>query len=286
MSTKWQQPAYLNGEYLRVDDAKVSVLDRGFLFGDGVYELIPSYARRLFRLPQHLQRLARSLSEIGIPNPYGDEHWTAILTGLVSRALNDDLAVYLQVTRGVAPREHVFPEGTPPTVFAMAFALKPPSEETLTRGVSAITVEDLRWRRCDIKSISLLGNVLLRQQARDHGAVEAILIRDGYVTEGAASNVFIVSDGVLITPPKSNDLLAGISRDLVLELAAEHGIRYQETPISETALLAAREVWLTSSTKEILSITRINDTPIGDGQPGPAWSRMYELFQARKTASD
>jgi D-alanine transaminase len=276
-------PAFLNGEFLPVSEARVSALDRGFMFGDGVYELIPVYARRLFRLSQHLARLARSLAEIRIPNPYADVDWRAILSNLINRAEEDDLTVYLQVTRGIAPRDHAFPQAVSPTVFAMATPLRPLPSEVLLKGIAAVTVDDIRWRRCDIKSVSLLANVLLRQQALEQGADEAILIREGYVTEGAASNVFVVKDEVLVTPPKGPDILAGITRDMVLELMAREGLPCRETVISVNDLLSAQEVWVTSSSKEIVAVTRLNRQPVGDGKPGSRWAQTHHLLQAYKS---
>lgn len=274
--------AYLNGEYLALEDARISVLDRGFLFGDGVYEVIPVYRGVLFRLEAHLDRLDRSLSAIRIDNPYPREQWRRLLDGLVARGQGDPLSVYLQITRGVARRDHAFPGDTPPTVFAMVNPMSPPAETVLARGVDAVLREDLRWQRCDIKAIALLANVLMRQSAVDEDATEAILIRDGYLTEGAASNVLIVDRGVIVTPPNGPLLLPGVTRDLVLELAREAGLEAREEPISESRLRAADEVWLTSSTKEIVAVTRLDGDAIGDGSPGPLWRRVHALFQDYK----
>jgi D-alanine transaminase len=276
--------AYLNGEYLALEDARISVLDRGFLFGDGVYEVIPVYRGVLFRLEAHLDRLGRSLSAIRIDNPYPRDQWRRLLDGLVARGQGDPLSVYLQITRGVARRDHAFPGDTPPTVFAMVNPMSPPAETVLARGVDAVLREDLRWQRCDIKAIALLANVLMRQSAVDEDATEAILIRDGYLTEGAASNVLIVDRGVIVTPPNGPLLLPGVTRDLVLELAREAGLEAREEPISESRLRAADEVWLTSSTKEIVAVTRLDGDAIGDGSPGPLWRRVHALFQDYKRA--
>ena len=284
MLVKWSKPAsaYLNGEFMPLEEIRVSALDRGFLFGDGVYELIPGYGRRLFRLPEHLRRLTRSLSAVRIANPYGDTRWKEILYELVARAEWDDLTVYMQVTRGVAPRDHAFPQRVSPTVFAMTNPYEPPDGDVLEHGIAAITLEDIRWHRCDIKAITLLGNILLRQQALDAGAMEAVLIREGYATEGAATNLFIVQDGVIITPPNGPNLLPGITRDLVSELASRHGLPIQERPIPQRDLLKADEIWLTSSSNEVLPVTRLNDKTVGDGLPGPLWLRVHGLFQAYK----
>jgi D-alanine transaminase len=276
--------AYLNGEYLALEDARISVLDRGFLFGDGVYEVIPVYRGVLFRLEAHLARLERSLSAIRIDNPYPREQWRRLLDGLVARGQGEPLAVYLQITRGVARRDHAFPGDAAPTVFAMVNPMTPPSETVLTRGVDAVLREDLRWQRCDIKAIALLANVLMRQSAVDEDATEALLIRDGYLTEGAASNVLIVDRGVIVTPPDGPLLLPGVTRDLVLELAREAGLDAREEPISESRLRAADEIWLTSSTKEIIAVTRLDGDAVGDGSPGPLWRRVHALFQDYKRA--
>jgi D-alanine transaminase len=273
---------YLNGQYLPLDEACVPVLDRGFIFGDGVYEVIPVYAGKPFRLAHHLQRLKNSMAAIRLDNPYTDEQWTDIIQRVIDANGDDDQSIYLQVTRGVASRDHRFPGATRPTVFVMSNLFVPVPEEQLRDGVKAITLEDIRWQYCNIKSIALLPNILLRQQAVDRGAAEAILLRNGEVTEGAASNVFIVKDGVVITPPKDECLLPGITRDLVVELAEANGIPVEERPISEAELQQADEIWLTSSTKEILPVTRLNDRTVGDGTPGPLWHRMYAIYQAYK----
>lgn len=275
---------YLNGEYVAPEAARVSAFDRGFVFADGVYEVIPVYGGRLFRLRYHLERLQNSLDGIRLANPLSAKQWSEIFDRLVAANGAGDQYIYLQVTRGPAPRDHVFPKHPVPTVFAYAQAIQYPAAEVLALGVQAVTVPDLRWSRCDIKSIALLPNVLMRQQAIEQGATEAILVRDGQVTEGAASNVFIVRNNRLITPPKGCFILPGITRDLVLELARAHGVDFAEQPITEGELFGADEVWMTSSTKEILPITRINDQPIGGGKPGPLARRMQALYQDYKNA--
>lgn len=274
---------YLNGDFLPSDEAKISVLDRGFIFGDGVYEVIPVYGGRLFRLPHHLERLDHSLEGIRLDNPLDHRHWQSVLEELVERNGGGDQSLYLQVTRGVAERDHSFPPGGEPTVFAMS---KPMAEAPLEpgNGISAITVEDIRWKWCNIKAIALLPNILLRQQAVDNGAGEAIMLRDGFVTEGAASNIFIVNNGVVLTPPKSNLLLPGITRDLVVELCHGNGIPCVEGVISEMQLRAADEVWVTSSTKEIVPVTRLDGAPVNNGQPGPLWQQLSALYQSYKQA--
>ena len=281
------QRVYLNGQYLPAATATIPVFDRGFIFGDGIYEVIPVYGGRLFRLPHHLQRLDMSLSAIGLHPPMGHGQWAEVLERVVRENHvegNSDLSVYLQVTRGVAPRDHAYPQDTAPTVFAYAQALTYPEPAQLQKGVSAITVPDLRWSRCDIKAISLLPNVMLRQHALERGAAEAILIRAGIMTEGAASNIFIVTAGTLVTPPKGPYILPGITRDLVVELAHAHGMACAEATITEASLRAADEVWLTSSTKEIMPIVRIDDKPVGQGRPGPFHARMHALYQDYKRA--
>lgn len=273
---------YLNGEFLPVERARISVQDRGFIFGDGVYEVIPVYGGRLFRLEQHLQRLARSLAEIRLTNPASGEQWQQCLQELVTRNGGGDQSVYVQVTRGAAPRDHAFPLEVEPTVYAASSVLRPVSPDAAEHGVAAVTLPDIRWQRCDIKAITLLPNILLRQQAIDQGAIEAILVRDGHVNEGAASNLFIVKAGILLTPPKGPYLLPGITRDLILELAAAHGIAYREEPIATGDLALAEEVWLTSSTREILAVTRLDEVAVGNGKPGPLWRKMISLYQDYK----
>ncbi len=274
-----QPIAYLNGRFLPLAEACVPVLDRGFIFGDGVYEVIPVYAGKPFRLAHHLQRLANSLAAVRIDDPHQADEWTALIDELIRRNGGGDQSVYLQVTRGIAPRDHRFPEDSRPTVFLMSNPFRPVPEAELRDGVTAVTLNDIRWEHCHIKSISLLPNILLRQQAIEQGAAEAILLRHGQVTEGAASNVFIVSDGVIVTPPKGDCLLPGITRDLVVELAMEHALPCEERAIPEAELRRATEIWLTSSTKEILPVTRLDGIAVGDGQPGPLWQTMIGHYR-------
>jgi D-alanine transaminase len=270
---------YLNGEFLPLESAKISVLDRGFIFGDGVYEVLPVYNGRLFRLVEHLQRLDNSLQAIRLANPLSRKQWIDILTTLVAHNQGGDQSVYLQVTRGPAKREHNFPQLIQPTVFIMTEVIQanPPSP-----GVKAITCPDIRWQRCDIKAIALLANILLRQQAVDVGAVEAILIRDGYVMEGAASNIFVVIDGIAMTPPKSQYILPGITRDLILEVMQANQLPYREIAITEAQLRSADEIWVTSSVREILPITTLDEKIVGSGKPGPVWSQIWQLYQNYK----
>jgi D-alanine transaminase len=274
---------YLNGEYLPLQRACVPVLDRGFLFGDGVYEVIPAYGGRPFRLREHLQRLRRGLAAIRVRDPFAVQEWARILDRLLAQRGNEDQSIYLQVTRGVDRlRDHAVRHGLRPSVFVMSAPLRAAPAQIGERGISAVTLDDIRWRRCDIKAITLLPNILLREQARDASALEAILVRDGLVTEGAASNLFVVLDGLLVTPPNGPYLLAGITRELVLELAASHGIACREAQVPGKDLEVAEEIWLTSSTREILPVTRLNGRPIGTGSPGPLWQRMTRLYQTYK----
>lgn len=276
---------YLNGDFLPIDQAKVSVLDRGFVFGDGVYEVIPAYGGKLFRLQQHLQRLANSLDAIRLSNPLSQTQWQNMLQALVEKnqaEADNDQSVYLQITRGVAKRDHSFPENTPATVFAMSNPLVASSVKNLAAGVSAITLDDIRWRYCYIKTIALLPNVLLKQQATEKQATEAILIRQGEVTEGSASNLFIVKKGVIKTPAKSEHLLPGITRDLIVELAQKNNLPCEQTRISEAELHAADEIWLSSSTKEIIPVTLLDEKIVGTGKAGPLWEKMISIYQAYK----
>jgi D-alanine transaminase len=276
------QVAYLNGNFLPLSEARIPVLDRGFIFGDGVYEVIPAYGRRAFYLDAHLGRLARSLAAIGIANPHDEAAWTRLVDETIARNEPEDQAVYLQVTRGVAPRDHVFPKDVTPTVFMMANPLKPVPPEQLEHGVAALSLTDNRWLRCDIKSTSLLGNVLLRQAAHEAGAAECVLFRDGLLTEGSASNVFAVRSGVLLAPPKSNLILPGITYDVTLDLARRGGIPLEIREVSEAETRSAEELWLSSSTREVLAITTLDGVPIGSGRPGPVFRRMHAIFQTRK----
>lgn len=273
---------YLNGTFLPLEDAKIPVLDRGFIFGDGVYEVIPAYHRRPFRLPDHLRRLHRSLDAVRIPNPHDDTGWTAIITELVARHEAPHQSLYLQVTRGVAKRDHGFPKDIVPTVFLMTNPLSLPAAEAVERGVPAVMATDNRWYRCDIKSTALLANVLLRQFALDQGAVESVLLRNGFLTEGSASNIFVVRDGVIATPPKSHLILPGITFDVVADLSRMHGFAYEQRDIAEAEVRTADELWLASSTREVLAITTLDGRPVGTGRPGPIFQRMYAAYQAYK----
>ncbi len=272
---------YLNGQFLPTPEAKVSVLDRGFVFGDGVYEVIPVYGARPFRLEEHLRRLDASLAGIRLANPLTHGQWRECLLRLVAENGAGDQSLYLQVTRGAARRDHAFPASIHPTVFAMSSPLEEVPGE-LRRGISAITVEDIRWKLCSIKSIALLPNILLRQEAIDRGAAEAIMLRDGLVTEAVAANVFVVAQGTVATPPKSNLLLPGTTRDLIVELCASHAIPCEERDITAEQLRSADEIWVTSSTRDLLPVIRLDGQPVGSGSPGPIGERVLLLYQQYK----
>ncbi|TWO79652.1 D-amino acid aminotransferase [Denitratisoma oestradiolicum] len=271
---------YLNGAWLPPGEAKVSVMDRGFLFGDGIYEVIPVYSRRPFRLAQHLERLAHSLAAVRIANPHGPAEWESLIQHIVASAEWEDQSVYLQVTRGSAPvRNHAFPKDVAPTVFLMTEALTTPVPTLRELGVKVVSAADNRWHRCDIKAISLLANCLLRQQAVDEGCAETVLFRDGILTEGAAANIFAVKAGVLLAPQKNHLMLPGITYDVVLELAAHLGLPCQVRDILEEEVREADELWLSSSTKEVLPIVELDGRSIGTGHPGPVYQAMYQAYQ-------
>jgi D-alanine transaminase len=270
---------YLNGEYIPLNEAKVSVLDRGFLFGDGIYEVIPAYSGHLFHFQDHLQRLENSLTGIRLANPHTREQWLNILIPLLNP--EHDQYIYLQVTRGVATkRDHAFPDNIPATVFAMSSNIVPFAG--LNNGIKAISVDDSRWQFCNIKAITLLGNILHRQEAIENGCAEALLVKEGYVVEGAASNVFAVIDGILTTPAKSNSILPGITRDVILDIARKNDIPCREDNISFAAIQTASEIWVTSSTREIIPVVELDSKLVGDGKPGSVWHIINHLFQAYK----
>jgi D-alanine transaminase len=273
---------YLNGEFLPLEEARVPVLDRGFIFGDGVYAVIPVYSRRPFRLMEHLARLQHSLNGIRLDNPHTETEWQALINELIEKNEGEDQSLYLHITRGVAKRDHAFPKGVTPTVFMMSNPLLTPPAEWREQGVAAVTATDNRWLRCDIKAISLLPNVLLRQLAVDKNALETLLLRDGFLTEGAASNIFVVRDGTLLAPPKNHLMLPGITYDVVLELAAANGIPNMVREVSEFEVRSAEEIWLTSSTREVQPVTSLDGKPVGNGRPGPLFQRMYLLYQEHK----
>ena len=280
---------YLNGDYLPIEQARISPLDRGFIFGDGVYEVIPVYARRPFRMVEHLQRMQRSMDRIGLANPHSIEKWEALCTELIARNEGENQGLYIQVTRGVAPRDHAFPKESVPTVFMMCNPLRAAPAQWRTEGAAAITARDERWLNNDIKSTALLGNVLARQKSVEAGAVETILLRDGMLTEASSSNVLVVRDGLILSPPKSNLLLPGTTFDVVIELAQRHGMPFELRPVSEAELRSADEIWVTSATKEVLAITRLDGQPVGEGRPGPVWrqiDRHYQDYKREVTGCD
>lgn len=272
---------YLNGKFMPLEEAYVPVLDRGFIFGDGVYEVIPVYSRRAFRLQEHMKRLQDSLDGIRLPNPHTAAEWAALIDELIAHNPGEDQYLYLHITRGVARRDHAFPQPpVSPTVYMMSSPLQQPAAGLLASGVSAVTAVDNRWLRCDIKAISLLPNVLLRQIAVDAGCAETILIRDdSFMTEGAASNIFVVKNGTLFAPPKDNLMLPGITYDVILELAAANQIPFQVRKISKDEVFNADELLLTSSTKEVLPVTVVNGKPVGSGKPGAMFTRLHTLYQ-------
>ena len=273
--------AWLGGRFLPLSEARVSPLDRGFLFADAAYEVIPVYDGRLYRLPQHLDRLDRSLRELRIDPPMSREAWCRLCGGLVARNGAGNLLVYLQVSRGVeAERRHV-PSGTvTPTVFGMASDLAPLPPDPAARATTGITAADLRWGRCDIKSTALLANVLLKWQAEERGASEAILLRDGHLTEGSSSSVHVVLDRTLVTPPQSHELLPGTTRDVLLELAGRCGIGSAVRPVSEEALRGAQEIVLGSAGGGLRAVTTLDGLPVGDGGIGPVFSALYRAWLA------
>ncbi|MEZ5614737.1 MAG: D-amino acid aminotransferase [Rhodocyclaceae bacterium] len=276
---------FLNGQFMPIAEARIPVMDRGFLFGDGAYEVIPVYSRRPFRLAEHLARLRHTLDGIRLADPLGEAAWTRAIGEVIARNAGDDQSVYLQVTRGAdTKRNHAFPAGVAPTVYIMSEPLVTPPPAQRERGIATISAPDIRWLRCDLKTTSLLANCLLRQQAVEAGCVETILFRDGFMTEGAASSIFAVRDGTLLAPPKDNFMLPGITYDVVLELAAGHGLPAEVRPVAESEARGADELWMTSSTKEVLPIVQLDGQPVGTGRPGPVFADMYAWYQDFKRA--
>jgi D-alanine transaminase len=293
---------WLNGTLTPLSEARVPVLDRGFIFGDGIYEVVPVYVleaedasgaaakvRVPFRIAQHLARLARSLGKVGIANPFDERGWRELIARVVAEneaagalARDQHANVYVQVTRGVAKRGHAFPAGVSPTVFVMANPLSVTSDAQRADGVACVTAEDRRWLNCDIKSTSLLGNVLMAQYAVEHGAFETIQLRDGLLTEGSSSNVWVVTGGALYAPPKNNLILEGVRYGLVEELARECGIRFEAREIDEATLRAADEILVTSATREVLAVTSLDGVAVGDGKPGPVYAALYAAYQRAK----
>ena len=277
---------YLNGEFSSLQDAKISVLDRGFIFGDGVYEVLPAYGGRIFRLEQHLARLDRSLAELRMGNPLSREQWLAIarqlLTDHAARTGAVDQIIYIQITRGVAVRDHVMVEGVAPTVFVMCSTMKPPTEAQRTEGVACVTADDFRWQKAHIKSTSLLGAVFARQISADQDALETVMFRGDHLSEAAASNVWVVKNGVLVGPPKNQLVLEGIRFGLLEEICAAQGIPFELRPITRAEVLAADELLLSSATKEVLPITRLDGQAVGNGKPGPVYARLHAGYQTAK----
>ncbi len=276
--------AYFNGQFLPADRISISPLDRGFIFGDGVYEVIPVYDGVPLRAREHFQRLQRSMDEIRLENPHTVDEWIGLVGQLLAHHPGNQ-SVYIHVTRGApARRDHVMPKGLAPTVMMMAFPLASPSREQVDNGVACVSARDFRWEKCNIKSISLLGNVMARQISADAGAAETILFRNGLLTEASASNVFIVKGGTVAAPPQDNLILLGITYDLLTRLAAEGAIELEIRPITEAEVRAADEIWLSSSTKEVLAVTTLDGKPVGNGRPGPVFQRMHALFQEHKAS--
>ena len=279
-----QQTAYLNGEHLPIAEAQISTQDRGFLFGDGVYEIIPVYSKKMFYFEEHLQRLKNSLAAVKINNPHTDEQWLNLLTELIELHDWDDQFLYLQVTRGVQlQRDHMPADDLTPTVYAYTNPLKPVANDIIENGIKVITLEDIRWLRCDVKAITLLPNVMMKLAAKEQGAQDAILVdANGHINEGTASNVFMVKNGLLITPPNSQKILPGITRFVLEKLAKEHHINIVEKEITENELAEADEIWLSSSTKEALPVCTLNGQAVGTGKPGELWLKMRAIYQAHK----
>ena len=286
-------PCYLNGEFTRLPDAKVSVMDRGFIFGDGIYEVVPVYAGRPFRFAEHMARLDRSLAEMRIPNPMSVTEWRALVDRLTAayaasqgeRPEAGDQLAYIQVTRGVAMRDHVMPPGLQPTVFAMSNRMSPPSATVRAEGVACVTADDFRWKKAHIKSLSLAGAVLARQISADVDGVETVMFRDGFMSEGAAANVWVVKDGKVMGPPRDNLVLEGIRYGLIESLCQDAGIAFELRRNTRDEVFAADELLLSSATKEVLAITRLDGRPIGNGKPGPIYARLYAGYQRAKEAS-
>src|SRR5450830_2027707 len=275
---------YLNGQLTPLSEAKIPVLDRGFIFGDGVYEVIPMYDRKPFRGAQHLARLFRSQATIGIPNPHSADEWLALIDRVVNANDLRDQMIYIQVTRGVAKRAHAFPKEVTPTVFIMTNAMVLPSAEVRAAGVACVTMEDKRWLNCQIKSTSLPGNVLAAQFAAEEGVTEAIQFRDGFLSEASSSNVWVVKNGKLLAPPKDNLILEGIRYGLIEELCAAKDIQLESRRITRDEVFGADELMLSSASKEILPVVTVDGQTIGNGMPGAVFAKLYAGYQAAKQA--
>ena len=286
-------PCYLNGEFTQLQNAKISVMDRGFIFGDGIYEVVPVYGGQPFRFAQHMARLERSLAELRITNPMSRAEWAAIASKLIANYAqstgagdqNGDQMIYIQVSRGVAMRDHVMPENITPTVFVMSNKMSVPSEAVRQQGVACVTADDFRWEKAHIKSTSLLGAVFSRQISFDAGATETVMFRDGYLSEAAASNVWVVKNGKLLGTPKDNLVLEGIRYGLIEKLCQQQGIGFELRRISRAEVLQADELLLSSASKEVLAITTLDGQPVGNGRPGPVGERLYTGYQLAKQAS-
>lgn len=285
-------PCYLNGDYTTLPNAKVSVMDRGFIFGDGVYEVVPVYAGRPFRFDGHMARLERGLRELRMPNPLSPAQWLELVLKLVAAYAESvdqpsgalDQLVYIQITRGVAMRDHVMPAGITPTVFAMSNVMKPPTAAERERGVACVTADDFRWTKAHLKTVSLLGAVFARQISADQGAAETVMFRDGFMSEGAACNVWVVKDGKVMGPPRDHLVLEGIRYGLIETLCQQAGIPFELRRISREEVAAADEMMLSSATKEVLPITVLDGKPVGDGKPGPVYARLHAGYQRAKQA--
>ena len=287
-------PCHLNGLTLPLNEAKISVLDRGFIFGDGIYEVAPVYLGQLFRFEQHMARMARSLAELRIPNPHTETAWRALVQDLLqqhAKSLGQSVSelnqiVYIQITRGVAPRDHAMPAGLTPTVFVMVNEMKPIAAKDRDNGVACISAEDFRWEKAHIKSTSLLGAVFSRQISADVGALETVMFRHGFLSEAAASNVWVVKNGQVFGPPKNHLVLEGIRYGLMDEICAQQGLSFALRPIARTEVFDADELMLSSATKEVLAITTLDGQAVGHGatagKPGPVYQRIYQAYQAAK----
>lgn len=275
---------YLNGTMKPLSEACIPVLDRGFIFGDGVYEVIPMYTRKLFRAKQHMARLFRSMKEVGIANPHSEEEWMTLVARVADAHPADTQLIYIQITRGVARRGHAFPKGVSPTVFIMTNTFTPPAPEACEKGIVCVSMEDKRWLRCDIKSVSLLGNVLAAQYAVEHAALETLQFRDGYLTEGSSSNVWVVKNGKVLAPPKDNLILQGIRYGLIEEICLAREIPFEARRMNRDEVMAADEVLISSAGREVLPVVMIDGKTIGDGRPGPVFRSLYAAYQDAKRA--
>jgi D-alanine transaminase len=269
---------YLNGEYVRLGDAKISVLDRGFIFGDGIYDVVPAYRNKPFRMKGHLDRLERSLATIDIKVDMTRSDWENLVNDMLARSGLGDCMVYIQVTRGVAKRDHAFPKNITPTVFCMVTPFVRPGAKLREEGLTSVDMTDVRWLRCEIKSVSLLGNVLAKQHAVESGVDEVLQFRDGFLSEGASCNIWIAKDGVLMGPPRSNLILEGIRYGLIEELSEAAGIQFVARAISKQEVEEADEIMVSSATREILPVTTYNGKPVGTGKPGPVFAKLREGY--------